>query len=66
MASLDHGELDHREHLALDRHAAALIEPADAPLDDELDSLLFYKVGRDTRNLFDYVELERLEIGHGS
>jgi DNA invertase Pin-like site-specific DNA recombinase len=28
---------------------------------DELDGLLFYKVDRAARNLFDYVELERLE-----
>ena len=27
----------------------------------ELDGLLFYKVDRAARNLFDYVELERLE-----
>lgn len=27
----------------------------------ELDALLFYKVDRAARNLFDYVELERLE-----
>lgn len=32
---------------------------------DELDGLLFYKVDRAARNLFDYVELERLESEHG-
>ena len=30
-----------------------------------LDGLLFYKVDRAARNLFDYVELERLESDHG-
>ncbi len=30
-----------------------------------LDGLLFYKVDRAARNLFDYVELERLESEHG-
>ena len=30
----------------------------------ELDGLLFYKVDRAARNLFDYVELERLESEH--
>ena len=30
-----------------------------------LDGLLFYKVDRAARNLFDYVELERLELDHG-
>ncbi len=30
-----------------------------------LDALLFYKVDRAARNLFDYVELERLESEHG-
>lgn len=30
-----------------------------------LDGLLFYKVDRAARNLFDYVELERLETDHG-
>ena len=28
---------------------------------NELDGILFYKVDRAARNLFDYVELERLE-----
>lgn len=32
---------------------------------DKLDALLFYKVDRAARNLFDYVELERLESEHG-
>jgi DNA invertase Pin-like site-specific DNA recombinase len=32
---------------------------------DELDGLLFFKVDRAARNLFDYVELERLESEHG-
>tara|TARA_Y100001954_G_C15826639_1_gene612529 strand:+ start:7384 stop:8967 length:1584 start_codon:yes stop_codon:yes gene_type:complete len=31
----------------------------------KIDALLFYKVDRAARNLFDYVELERLEIDHG-
>lgn len=31
----------------------------------ELDGLLFYKVDRASRNLFDYVELERLESEYG-
>src|SRR4030067_2275505 len=31
----------------------------------ELSALLFYKVDRAARNLFDYVELERLETDHG-
>ena len=31
----------------------------------ELDGVLFYKVDRAARNLFDYVELERLEQDHG-
>ena len=31
----------------------------------ELDGVLFYKVDRAARNLFDYVELERLEDEHG-
>ncbi len=31
----------------------------------KLDGLLFYKVDRAARNLFDYVELERLESEHG-
>lgn len=31
----------------------------------ELDGLLFYKVDRAARNLFDYVELERLESRYG-
>lgn len=31
----------------------------------ELDGLLFYKVDRAARNLFDYLELERLEQEHG-
>lgn len=30
-----------------------------------LSGLLFFKVDRAARNLFDYVELERLEIDHG-
>lgn len=30
-----------------------------------LDGLLFYKVDRASRNIFDYVELERLESEHG-
>jgi site-specific DNA recombinase len=30
----------------------------------EIDALLFYKVDRAARNLFDYVELERLESDH--
>ena len=30
-----------------------------------IDGLLFYKVDRAARNLFDYVELERLESDHG-
>lgn len=30
-----------------------------------LDGVLFYKVDRAARNLFDYVELERLEVEHG-
>jgi site-specific DNA recombinase len=30
----------------------------------EIDGLLFYKVDRAARNLFDYVELERLEFDH--
>jgi len=32
---------------------------------DTLDGLLFYKVDRAARNLFDYVELERLESQYG-
>ena len=32
---------------------------------EELDGLLFYKVDRAARNLFDYVELERLESEYG-
>jgi site-specific DNA recombinase len=32
---------------------------------DKLDGLLFYKVDRAARNLFDYVELERLESEQG-
>lgn len=32
---------------------------------EELDALLFYKVNRAARNLFDYVELERLESEYG-
>ncbi|GMU37841.1 MAG: recombinase family protein [Phycisphaerae bacterium] len=32
---------------------------------EELDALLFYKVDRAARNLFDYVELERLESEYG-
>jgi site-specific DNA recombinase len=31
----------------------------------DIDGLLFYKVDRAARNLFDYVELERLESTHG-
>ena len=31
----------------------------------ELDGVLFYKVDRAARNLFDYVELERLEADYG-
>lgn len=31
----------------------------------ELDGVLFYKIDRAVRNLFDYVELERLESDHG-
>jgi site-specific DNA recombinase len=31
----------------------------------ELDGVLFFKVDRAARNLFDYVELERLEADHG-
>ncbi|MGA2230855.1 MAG: recombinase family protein [Tepidisphaeraceae bacterium] len=31
----------------------------------EIDGLLFYKVDRAARNLYDYVELERLESEHG-
>src|SRR3982751_14131 len=31
----------------------------------ELDGLLFYKVDRAARNLYDYVELERLESEYG-
>ncbi len=31
----------------------------------ELDGLLFYKIDRAARNLFDYVELERLESDYG-
>jgi site-specific DNA recombinase len=31
---------------------------------NELDGILFYKVDRAARNLFDYVELERLELQH--
>jgi site-specific DNA recombinase len=31
----------------------------------DLDGLLFFKVDRAARNLFDYVELERLEVDHG-
>ncbi|MCG8587011.1 MAG: recombinase family protein [Pirellulales bacterium] len=31
----------------------------------DLDGVLFYKVDRAARNLFDYVELERLEVDHG-
>ena len=30
-----------------------------------LDGILFFKVDRAARNLFDYVELERLEVDHG-
>ena len=30
-----------------------------------LDGMLFYKIDRASRNLFDYVELERLESEHG-
>ena len=43
-----------RELLAYAREQAA-----------ELDGVLFYKVDRAARNLFDYVELERLEAEHG-
>lgn len=32
---------------------------------EELDALLFYKLDRAARNLFDYVELERLESDYG-
>lgn len=32
---------------------------------DELDGILFYKIDRAARNLFDYVELERLESEYG-
>ena len=32
---------------------------------DKLNGVLFYKVDRAARNLFDYVELERLESEHG-
>ena len=32
---------------------------------EKLDALLFYKVDRAARNLFDYVELERLESDYG-
>lgn len=32
---------------------------------DQLTAVLFFKVDRAARNLFDYVELERLEIDHG-
>jgi len=32
---------------------------------DELAGILFYKVDRAVRNIFDYVELERLESDHG-
>lgn len=32
---------------------------------DELDGILVYKIDRAARNLFDYVELERLEVEHG-
>jgi len=31
----------------------------------QIDAILFYKVDRAARNLFDYVELERLESDHG-
>jgi len=31
----------------------------------EIDGVLFYKIDRAARNLFDYVELERLESEHG-
>src|SRR6266404_5379629 len=31
----------------------------------QLDGVLFFKVDRAARNLFDYVELERLEADHG-
>src|SRR5208283_2211011 len=31
----------------------------------ELDGILFYKVDRAARNLFDYVELERIETDYG-
>jgi site-specific DNA recombinase len=43
-----------KELLAYARHHA-----------DEIDGVLFYKVDRAARNLFDYVELERLEADHG-
>src|SRR5688500_13753423 len=32
---------------------------------ERIDGILFYKVDRAARNLFDYVELERLESVHG-
>ena len=32
---------------------------------DSIDGLLFFKVDRAARNLFDYVELERLAADHG-
>lgn len=32
---------------------------------DQIDALLFFKVDRAARNLFDYVELERLEVEYG-
>lgn len=32
---------------------------------ENLDGMLFYKIDRAARNLFDYVELERLESTHG-
>lgn len=32
---------------------------------DNLDAVLVYKIDRAARNLFDYVELERLEVEHG-
>src|SRR5579871_2778564 len=31
----------------------------------KVDGVLFYKIDRAARNLFDYVELERLESDHG-
>jgi site-specific DNA recombinase len=31
---------------------------------DRIDGMLFHKIDRATRNLFDYVELERLELDH--